>query len=151
MNNLLKQLKSFRAINPDAAYAARSRAFILSANRQPRYQLVFRKQLRQISTLGVALTMAIVLLFVVSSVSHLPLKGLSPDILTSLNHQDLAAETEQAGFQIQLAEAKYYKESTAQITTTLGSVFNPDIVYLDKENAKQQAKNIDALAQELTL
>ncbi len=143
-SNLFSKIKLLKQIKPEADFALSSRRIILSATKRPHYQILFKKQLQQTLILSAAMGMAVVLLVIVGRVSNLPLKGLSPDLISSLNGKELASEQQNFNFNIQLAEAKYYKESTNQVTMAL----NND---LDSAAIKKQADNLDSLIKELTL
>lgn len=143
-NNLFNKIKLLKQIRPEAGFASSSRRIILSAAKKPHYQILFRKQLQQTLILSAAMGMAVILLMIVGRVSSLPLEGLSPELISSLNSKDLTLERENLNFNIQLAEAKYYKESTTQITMAL----NND---LDSAAMKKQANDIDLLIKELAL
>lgn len=151
MTHWLKSLKNLKAVRPDPGFALRSKGIILQTNKRPRYQSLITSQLKQIFTLGLAMTMAIVLLFVLSSVSRFHLKGLSPELVASLNKKELSSEKDQLNFNIQLAGAKYYKESTNQVTMAIDNVFTSNGRILDTEGIRKQAQNIDSLVKELTL
>lgn len=143
-SNLFNKIKSLKQIRPEADFALSSRRIILSTAKKPHYQILFRKQLQQTLTLSAAMGMAVILLIIVGRISSLPLEGLSPELISSLNNKDLTLEQENLSFNIQLAEAKYYKESTNQITMAL----NND---LDSAAMQKQADNIDLLIKELVL
>ena len=151
MTDLFKSLKNLREIVPNADFANHSRMAILSTSKRSRYQAVLGNQFKQIFTLGLAMSMAAVLFVVLSNVSKLPLNGFSPDIIASLNGKDLAQEKKDIDFNIHLAEAKYYKESTQQITMAIDAAFNPNSTLLDTDSIKKQASNLDSLVKELTL
>ena len=116
MNNLFKNLKSLKNIKPDVDFASHSRIIILRTSKRPYYQILFKKQLQQVFSLSVAMGLTIILLFSLGNLSRLRLNGFSPALISSLNSSDLALERQQLNSQIELAEAKYYKESTNQIT-----------------------------------
>ena len=149
-HNLFKNLKQLKSIEPDAGFALSVRENILGTAKKPYYRVLFQKQFRETLILSAAMTMAIALLFVISSVSRLPLKGLSPGLITSLDNKDLTNEEQDLGFNLQLARAKYYKESTTQVTMAINAVGNENSV-LDAKGIKQQADNLDSLIKELVL
>lgn len=148
MNNLFKNLKSLKNIKPDADFAIHSRATILGTTKRPYYQILFKKQLQQAFSLSVAIGLTIVLLFSLGNLSRLRLNGFSPALISSLNSNDLAIEKQQLSFQIELAEAKYYKESTNQVTMALDNVFTNDPLK-NSDSIKREAETIDQLIQKL--
>ena len=143
-NNLFNKIKLLKQIRPEAGFALSSRRIILDTTKKSHYQILFKKQLQQTFILSAAMGMAVVLLVIVGRISSLPLEGLSPELISSLNSKDLTLEQENLNFNIQLAEAKYYKESTTQVTMAL----NND---LDSIAMQKQAENIDSLIKELAL
>ena len=151
MTDLFKSLKNLKEIVPDADFASHSRMIILSASKRGHYQAVLGHQFRQIFTLGLGMSMAVLLFVILNNVSKLPLNGFSPDIIASLNGKDLAQEKKDIDFNIHLAEAKYYKESTQQVTMAIGTAFNPNSSLLDTDSIKKQASNLDSLVKELAL
>lgn len=143
-SNLFNKIKLLKHIGPGADFASSSRKIILSTAKKPHYQILFKKQLQQTLILSMAMGMAVILLVIVGRISSLPLEGLSPELIASLNSKDLTLEQENLSFNIQLASAKYYKESTTQVTMVL----NND---LDSAAMQKQADNIDSLIKKLAL
>ncbi len=143
-SNLFNKIKLLKQIRPEADFALSSRRIILTTTRKPHYQFLFKKQIQQTLILSAAMGMAVVLLLIVGRVSNLPLEGLSPNLISSLNSKELTQEQESINFNIHLAEAKYYKESTTQVTMAL----NND---LDSVAMQKQAENINSLIKELAL
>jgi|SRR3989344_6429803 len=143
-SNLFNKIKLLKQIKPEADFALTSRRIILSTTKKPHYQILFKKQLQQTLILSAAMGMAVILLLVVGQVSSLPLDGLSPNLISSLNSKDLASEQQNLDFNIQLADAKYYKESTTQVTMILN-------IDSDSNTIKKQADNLDSLIKELAL
>lgn len=150
MSTWLNQLKIVRhRVQPDATFAAHSRQLIMATTKTPLYRTILGRQLRQTFVLSVAMSMATVLIFVLSSVSHLQLDGFSPALLASLNQSDINQEQQGLDFNLSLAQARYYTESTQQVTMALSTIFSDSLS--DPDSIKRQAAALDGVIKELTL
>lgn len=145
---LFNRLQSLRRIQPDAEFAARSRAAILRVSKKSHYQILFRRQLRQVLFLSAAMAMAVAFLFVLNGVSRLPLNGFSPGLIASLDSRVLTAERHNASLQLQLSQARYYKESTNQVTMAVDRLGENKI---NPETIERQSQALDALLKQLAI
>ena len=151
MNNLFKSLRLLKKIEPEVDFITHSREVVLGSSKRPLYRSLLRQQFNQVLALGLTMSLAVVLIVAMGNISRLKLNGFSPDILANLNNKELNREKENIDFQIHLAEANYYKESTQEITMAIGNVFSLDSSTLDSERIKKQADGLDLLIKRLTL
>lgn len=122
-DKLLKILKSFRDIRPEAEFRARSRSLILEAHQHPRKLAGIRLGFFESLKLGAALTLASILtLIVFGSVSYLKFTNVSPAVLTSFDPSVLKTESTSFDFRIQLGEARYFDEATRDISAILDEI-----------------------------
>lgn len=105
LNQILKSLKS---IAPEEGFVSRSRALLDSASQHGRGWFVFRGPILQSIKLGMAVSLASGLLFIVlGGVSFFNIRNLSPVMLSSINKANIQSEADNMDFQVQLGEAKY--------------------------------------------
>jgi hypothetical protein len=146
--NLLKKIGDLKAVKPDLDFIVHSRRTILNFKKQPHYQVLFRKELKQIFTLTLAMGMAAILLFSTVNIFRIRLNGSPNQLIKSLNKQDLTLEKQGFNVGINLAEVKYYKESTNQITLALESILDSNHP-LNSADVRKQTEMIDLLIKEL--
>lgn len=146
MNQPIEELlKKLKAIEPDPAFKEHSRRLILGAPKTNFHPPVFRHFLSAIQ-FGTAFSLAAVFIFLIlGGLSMLNQKLLPPALLSNLDPENLNEEIESFDIQIQLSEAKYYKDSAEKIEIALKETSD------ELKNLKNREEKLDQLLEELTL
>ncbi len=129
--NLLEILKHFKNIEPDSAYAEKSKRMILATD--PREPWNLGRGLAHIFETGIALALTVFFILVIAGqFSNVPY--VSPAQFSVINPATLHAEAQAVDIQIQLANVAYrattstpigMNETTAQSVTASGTVMAP--------------------------
>ena len=125
---ILKKLKSFKDIKPDADFLARSRKLIFAAPKNPALEALipgsagrsrrFAMSIRESFVLGIAMTLAALLFFML-------IGGLSFD-----GAKNVVAKCEQPPFTIEIGEAKYAGAAKQEVAVALTKL-EDEILRLD--------------------
>lgn len=129
-DNLIKILREFSNIQPDAGFIKRGRLALSVLPPQKIANPVRRGVMEALESFkfAAAITFASLMLFLImGGVSYVKFKN-SPGILGSMQEQDLKDEAE---FSIQLGEAKYFEQSAEQVAAALNKI--------SEENGKDKA------------
>lgn len=133
---LIHYLKSLKAIKPDSDFLLQSKKIILSHPKKPSYVFHLRNELFNILKFSFAVGLTAIMLLSLGG-KLFPKNNI---FVASLNNKNLVKESLKADINIQLAEAKYYKETTAQVTLALNEIIkdenNPSITGLLKQGLK---------------
>lgn len=117
---ILKILRAFRGITPDADFTARSRSIVAGA---PQRRTIARIGFFDSMKLGTAMVLASVLLFVlVGGFSYFQLTNTASVAASSFDFEMLNAEARKIDIRIQLGEATYFNDSTQQMAAALNDV-----------------------------
>ncbi len=138
---LLEYLKSLKSINPDSDFLSRSRNLILNQPKRPAYVFHVRNQFLNVFKFSLAIGLSLIM-FLSLSGKLFPKNNI---FVASLNNKNLIKESLKADINIQLAEVKYYKETSAQVTWALSEIINNEnnaaITRLLKEKARENDEN----------
>lgn len=103
---MIHQLKNLKHIEPDQDFLIRSRSIILTSPQRPGYLFKVKNAFGHTLKLSLALGLMAIMLTAVSG-RLLPTPSF---LLASINNRQLTRELSKTEFNIQLAEANYYKE-----------------------------------------
>jgi hypothetical protein len=156
METLFQKIRELKNIVPDAAFFARSHDVI---SRAPQLKAV-KAHLWESFRYGLALSLGSILLIIgLGGFSYLKLNKLSPFIIGGLNTKSLAAEADRANFDLELAQAQYFEDSSNAITVALNAVSGNSLDHLNDAVLEQELRrinsggddkdNIDALLNEI--
>ena len=141
-DKIMKILKSFMKIQPDAEFTKRSRRLVLAAPQNQKRFFGIRLGFFESIKLGAALTLASVLTFIViGGISFFQLTKVSPSALTSFDSASLSTEASSFDFSIHLGEAKYLDDSGKQMAAVLDEV----------SQSKKSSEDIKKLLDEIVL
>ncbi len=133
---LVHYLKSLKSIKPDDGFLLQSRNIILSQTSKPSYVFRLKNELLNVLKFSFAVGLTAVM-FLSLGGKLFPKNNI---FVASLNNKNLVKESLKADIDIQLAEAKYYKETTAQVTLALNEIIkdenNPSVTRLLKKSLK---------------
>lgn len=135
-DHLIHYLRSLRSIKPDSDFLLRSKNIILSQPKRPSYVFHVKNEFFNILKFSFAVGLTAVM-FLSLGGKLFPKNNM---FVASLNNKNLVKESLKADINIQLAEAKYYKETTAQVTLALNEIIkdenNPSITRILKKSLK---------------
>ena len=136
---LIEYLKSLKSIQPDKDFLKRSRNLILAYPKKPSYAFHIKNGIFNTARFSLAISLMALMLLVLGG-KIFPKQNI---FVASLNNKNLVKESLKANINIQLAELKYYKETTAQVTLALNEIINkqqsnPEITHILKEKANEE-------------
>lgn len=140
MEFLIQKIKELKNIVPDATFFARSHNLITLT---PQVRAM-KAHLWESFRYGLALSLGSILLIIgLGGFSYLKLNKLSPFIIGGLNTKSLAAEAGRANFDLELAEAQYFEDSSRVITVALNAVSGNSPDHLNDEILEQELRQIN--------
>lgn len=141
METLFQKIKELRNIVPDAAFLARSHDII---SRTPQLKAV-KAHLWESFRYGLALSLGSILLIIgLGGFSYLKLNKLSPFIIGGLNTKSLAAEAAKANFDLEIAQAQYFEDSSRAITVALNAVSGNTLDHLNEAVLEQELRRLES-------
>jgi hypothetical protein len=141
MLKLIEKLKKLREVSPDANFFLRSHELISVT---PQIKKTFKSHIWESFRMSIALSLASLLVIIgLGGFSYLKLDKFSPFIIGGLNTKSLAAEAERANQEFELAEAKYFEDTSRAVAAALNAVSQNSPDHLSNEVLEEELKNIE--------